>query len=163
MGYPDDEDRFPWPYAKRLTIACAALLVVAIFAPQCGCASLGVRGDRNGRGDIAQATGYVWHDLYGRTDRAPEVRLVTGSDLVCKQDNGDPGFRTAIGCRGGFALKPGVVSIVYVEGWRASETALAHELKHEDQLRHGIIDPFHALAEWHEVDAANGKLRERGW
>jgi hypothetical protein len=130
------------------------------------CAMLGVRGEPLDLPQLRSASGFLWHDVYGRTDRMPQVRIVQGEALRCRQDNGDPGFNTPIGCRGGYSFVPDVVSVAWVPGWRWSQTALAHEFQHQVHARQLIFDPDHRRPEWQPggaVDQANARLRERGW
>lgn len=134
-----------------------------------GCAALGVRGEPLDLRALDTATGIVWHDVYGRRDRAPVVRIVQGDALDCTDPiSGTPGFRVLLydgyGCRNGYTLTPDQVSVSWTgQAWSA--TALAHELMHAAHGRDGIADPLHKRAEWGPggaVDAANARLRDKG-
>ncbi len=126
------------------------LLVVVVLLAFSGCAALGMRGQRVEIERQAVAVHVIWHDTYGRTDKAPGVRWVQKlSDLTCVDPNsGRPGFKTSAGCREGYTLMPWEVSVAWHEGDNFATTALAHELLHQDLWRRGIMDPNHKRQEW---------------
>src|SRR5688572_14153699 len=182
MGYPDDEDRFPWPYAKKLTIACAALLVVAIFAPQCGCATVSEDERRRAEAGVTYALDEAWACL-GRTDRPPRVRVMTGAELSCISPiSGLPGFPVAVAsddlhsvandCREGYTISFWEVMVARHASEPWSRTTLVHELGHAVLLRQGIIfdhhpgeDPQHGgpiFPAGGPVDQCNAKMAEAG-
>ncbi|MDQ3023230.1 MAG: hypothetical protein M3R04_02415 [bacterium] len=113
------------------------------------------------------AVSIVWA-VYGRSDAHPTVNWVTGDGLDCiNPASGAPGFvaRTVSGreCLNGITFTGGAVYVAWSDGITYSSSALAHELKHADQLRRGINDPFHLEAgAWEQVDQANTVLFENG-
>lgn len=109
-----------------------------------GCSAIGMRGSERAPTnptDVAEAVWTVWHDVYQQEHRPPRVKWVT--DLPCKQPTDDAGFKTVVGCRGGFCLSPLEVSVAWHGDRQISDEALAHELWHARQLWAGIDDPLH--------------------
>lgn len=132
-------------------------LVLAGFLA--GCATLGVKGQDVVKPRQAEALSIIW-EVYGRNDAPPEILWVEGAELTCTDPNsGKPGFKTSEGCREGYTASPELTSVAYRPGDRFSWTTLAHECKHIDLARRGILDPGHTrTAEWAKVDAANDRL-----
>lgn len=127
---------------KRLGWALVGLLLVLNF----GCATIGMRGNTApplAANDAAEATWAVWHDVYQQEIKPPRVRWVTGEGLSCKQQSGDAGFPTAIGCRAGFCWSPIEVSVAWHGDRQLSDEAFAHELWHARQAWVGVFDPEH--------------------
>jgi hypothetical protein len=133
---------------------------VLLFAAGCilgiafaGCAWLGMRGQAFQVPDEAQAVWITWHDVYHRNDRPPRIRWVTGDALNCTQHpSGISGFKTAVGCRGGFTLSPLEVSVALHPDEPLSDTPLAHELMHALEAREGVFDPDHSTPQFRSLD-----------
>lgn len=103
----------------------------------------------------------VWRS-YGREDAPPTVRWVEGVQLTCADGRG---FASPKGCVGGFTWTPFNVSVAWRPDDFFSTTSLAHEFKHAEQLRRGVVDTEHALPDWQPggaVEQANGALRAQG-
>jgi hypothetical protein len=140
-----------------------------------GCATLGPPppAPTDGR---EQAASIIWQS-YGRTDTLPLIRWVTGKALVCDDPNSgkrgfwivdldparpdDPGI---IVCREGFTWSPLELLTAYHGEKSVADTPLAHELRHVDLLRRGVIlERHHDRPDFYpSVDVANQKVREAG-
>lgn len=141
---------------------------LVILAGLCAsCATIRARlGSTDPHPGLTDAVSIVWA-AYGRTDRPPSIRVVEGEGLTCMDpESNTPGFpvllTTGWACKNGYTITPWVCSVSW-SGWPWSQTALAHELFHAAQARHGIVDPQHKRPEWLDaVPAANDLLRARG-
>lgn len=134
--------------SARLTIAFVMISLLAALMG--GCALLGLRGQPSVDESLVQAAALVWQ-AYGRTDELPQVRVVEASEQTCTMPSGLTGFRTAIGCREGFQLVPGIVSVARPASGKWSESTLAHELWHDAMARMLLVDPHHLSAGWWDL------------
>jgi hypothetical protein len=113
----------------------------------------------------AQAVDLVWRDVYGRTDRPPDVWWVPREALTCQEPGREKGLPTTAsltsGCMGGNAWAGGVDLIWYYDWIR---TDLAHEFAHVAKLRnHEDPDVAHLTAAFGPggaVAQANARLAE---
>jgi hypothetical protein len=138
------------------------LLVLALLLASC--ATVGVRGAPSTDDNLRAATALTW-ESYACPGPAPVVLVLPIEQLTCTAPNGMPGFPVALldgqGCREGYDLAPGKVSIAYRLPW--SDSALRHELMHACQAGWGIIDPWHLRDEWDtKLPAARDLLRTKG-
>lgn len=93
-----------------------------------------------------QAVDLVWRDVYGRTDRPPDVWWVPAAAQTCgRVVNGARGFPAPVmidgqltnGCAGSSAAGAALVNLVWF-GPTWAQTGLAHELEHVAQARDGL-------------------------
>lgn len=147
-------------HEKAMTIALARSLVALLVVSLTGGCGPGL--DFAERPGQAEATSVAWLE-YGATSRPPPVAWHTQADLDCgppqastsAPNNGwsgpyDPGDRTV--CVAGlFWTERGYAEVALPDGYRLSQTALAHELYHAALLASdpaGWGDPDHAGPGW---------------
>lgn len=130
-----------------------------------GCATVGEVRHMDGQ---EQAVYVIWKEVYGRNDRPPLIRWMTGKQLVCTDPtSGKPGFwiPNSSGpweCREGLTMSPLECMVAYHGETTFSETALAHELMHVKQARELVFDSEHTRPEWSLVAVANQAVLEAG-
>jgi len=120
---------------------------------------------RTPRSCQAQAVDLVWRDVYGRTDRPPDVWWVPPARLTCQEPGREKGLPTTAsltsGCMGGNAWAGGV-DLIWYDDW--IRTDLAHEFAHVVQARNGLPpDLEHASPAFQpggRVAQANARLAE---
>lgn len=107
-----------------------------------------------------EATKYAWNECYGES-AAPRVRFVSGDALDCVDPvSGNRGFICpGVGCRNGCTY---IDSVVALNGGPPSGTSLAHELKHQSDTLHGILNPDHTGDFNAIVRDCNARLVDRG-
>lgn len=118
--------------ARRL---CLGALLLA------GCARV-VPYTREPRPCQADAAALVWREVYGRTDRLPDIWWVPTAAQTCgtPRPDGTRGYRGTEGtCLGGDAWSGGI-DLVWYGSW--VQTGLAHELAHVVQAREGQPPDF---------------------
>jgi hypothetical protein len=116
---------------------------------------------RTPRSCQAQAVDVVWRDVYGRTDRPPDVWWVPPAAQDCQEAGHERGMKSTAGCIGGNSWSGGA-NLIWYGSWQ--RTNLAHEFAHVIQTRDGLPSDFeHASPAFQAggaVAQANARLAE---
>jgi hypothetical protein len=107
----------------------------------------------------ADAVVLVWHEVYGRNDRAPDIWWIPERALDCQEAGHEKGVSSSVGCIGGNSWSGGA-NLIWYGSW--PRTNLAHELAHVAQARDGLPPDYaHISADFlpdGRVAVANARL-----